>query len=329
MKAMLLHEYGETARFHEEDIPQPRTKPGHVLIRVKAASFNPVDYKIRTLGPDFGPELPAVLHGDVAGIVEEVGQGVTAFKPGDKVYGCAGGVRGTGGALAEYMLADADLLAPMPANLGFAESAALPLVSLTAWQGLHDMASVVQGAHVLVHGATGGVGHVAVQVAKNLGARVAGTVGSADKAELARSLGVEEVIDYKQEPVEEYVRRLTNGQGFDVVMDTVGGKNLEACFPATKLYGHVVTTVARGVHDLSLAHARGLTIHCVFMLLPLVTGQGRDHYGQVLRRLAAWAEDGSLRPLLDGRRFAITEANEAHEYWAGGKHKGKIVLEWR
>ncbi len=329
MKAMLLHEYGETARFREEDIPRPGTRPGHALIRVKAASFNPVDYKIRTLGPDFGPELPAVLHGDVAGVVEEVGQGVTAFKPGDKVYGCAGGVRGTGGALAEFMLADADLLAPMPANLGFAEAAALPLVSLTAWQGLHDMASVVEGDHVLVHGATGGVGHVAAQVAKNLGARVAGTVGSPDKAEVARCLGVEEIIDYKQEPVEEYVRRLTDGRGFDVVMDTVGGRNLEACFPATRLYGHVVTSVARGGHDLSLAHARGLTIHCVFMLLPLVTGQNRAHFGHVLRRLAAWAEAGSLRPLLDERRFAITEANEAHEYWAGGKHQGKIVLEWR
>ncbi len=329
MKAMLLREFGEKARFEETDIPRPEVRPGHVLVRVKATSFNPVDYKIRTLGQPFGPELPAVLHGDVAGVVEAVGEGVTSLKPGDKVYGCAGGVRGTGGALAEYMLCDAELLAPMPANLGFAEAAALPLVALTAWQGLHDMASVVQGMRVLVHGATGGVGHAAAQIAKALGARVAGTVGSQERADLAATLGVDDVILYKQEPVEDYVQWLTDGKGFDVVFDTVGGPNLEKCFPATKLYGHVVTSVARGEHDLSLAHARGLTIHCVFMLLPLVSGENRAHYGQVLRTLADWADNGSLRPLLDKRRFAVTEANEAHEYWAAGKHTGKIVLEWR
>lgn len=329
MKAMLLHEYGENARFREADIPRPEVRPGHVLVRVAATSFNPVDYKIRTLGQPFGPELPAVLHGDVAGVVEEVGESVAGFEPGQKVFGCAGGVRGTGGALAEYMLCDADLLAPMPLNLGFAEAAAMPLVCLTAWQGLHDMASVVQGQRVLVHGATGGVGHTAAQIAKSLGARVAGTVGSREHADLAATLGLDDVVLYKEESVEEYVRRLTDGRGFDVVFDTVGGKNLEKSCAAARLYGHVATSVARGEHDLSEAHARGLTIHCVFMLLPLVSGENRAHYGRVLRALAEWAEAGSLRPLLDERRFAVTEANAAHEYWASGKHTGKIVLEWR
>lgn len=145
----------------------PQTRPGHVLIRVRASSVNPVDYKIRS-GMPIAPDFPAVLHGDVAGEVVEVGEGVSDFAVGDAVYGCAGGVSGTQGALAEYMLADARLLAPKPSNLSMEQAAALPLVGITAWEGL-ERTRVIAGANVLVHGGTGGVGHMALQLARTLG----------------------------------------------------------------------------------------------------------------------------------------------------------------
>ncbi len=166
MKAYVVWNYGPNAQFELADILKPTIRPGHVLIQVKATSLNPVDWKIRTLDVPIAPELPAVLHGDVAGVVTEVGEGVSTFNVGDEVYGCAGGVKGQGGALAEYMLADAQLLAHKPQTLGFRETAALPLVSITAWEGLIDRARVQPGQQVLVHAAAGGVGHVALQLAK-------------------------------------------------------------------------------------------------------------------------------------------------------------------
>src|SRR3954469_15932565 len=140
MKAQIIRRFGGPEVFETADIPRPEVKPGYVLINVAATSINPVDYKVRQHGPPIAPELPAVLHGDVTGTIAEVGEGVTRFKPGDEVYACAGGVKGTGGALAEYMLADADLVSLKPESLTMAQAAALPLVSITAWEGLIDRA---------------------------------------------------------------------------------------------------------------------------------------------------------------------------------------------
>ena len=134
MQAQVLRSYGADAQFELDEVPTPTMKPGHLLVQVKATSLNPVDSKIRRLGPPIAPDFPAVLHGDVAGVVHEVGEGITGFQPGDAVYGCAGGVKGEGGALAEYMLVDAQLVAHKPQTLDFAESAALPLISITAWE---------------------------------------------------------------------------------------------------------------------------------------------------------------------------------------------------
>lgn len=132
MKAMMIEKFGDSSVFTQADVSKPALKSGHVLIRVEASSVNPVDYKIRRYQPPFAPELPAVLHGDVAGVIEAVGDGVNKFKPGDAVYGCAGGVQGQGGALADYMLADARLIAKKPNSLDFRAAAALPLVTITA-----------------------------------------------------------------------------------------------------------------------------------------------------------------------------------------------------
>ncbi|MEO0580173.1 MAG: alcohol dehydrogenase catalytic domain-containing protein, partial [Pseudomonadota bacterium] len=172
MKAMILNEYGDNAVFQPVDVPQPDVRAGHVLVRVAATSVNTVDTMIRQLGQEnlpLSPDLPAVLGMDFAGTVEAVGEGVSAFEPGDEVYGCAGGLGDLPGALADYMLADARLVARKPKTLSMREAAALPLVGITAFEGL-QRANVRAGQKVLVHGGAGGVGHVALQLAKHAGA---------------------------------------------------------------------------------------------------------------------------------------------------------------
>jgi NADPH2:quinone reductase len=325
MKAQLLQTYGETPDFRMAEIDAPALEPGHVLVRVAATSVNPIDIKMRTMRPAFAPALPAVLGMDVAGVVEAVGEGVTGFRPGDEVFGCAGGIAGLPGALAEFMPCDARLLAPKPANLSMEEAAALPLVTITAWQALHDRAQVSAGRFVLVHAGAGGVGHVAVQLAKAAGARVAATVSSREKADLAAALGADETIDYRSERPEEYAARLTGGRGFDIVFDTVGGANLDASFAAAAPGGTVVSTNTRSTHDLSPLHAKSLTLSVVFMLLPLLTGQGREAHGQIMRRAATLAAEGRLRPHL-GHVLSWREIAAAHDLVAGGRTMGKVVV---
>ncbi|MFP5221567.1 MAG: zinc-dependent alcohol dehydrogenase family protein [Acidobacteriota bacterium] len=327
MKAQILRSFGSTPDFAPGEVEKPQLKPGHVLIKVAATSVNPVDIKMRSLAPPFAPKPPAVMGMDVAGVVEAVGQGVTAFKPGDEVFGCPGGIADIPGALAEYMLADARLLARKPARLSMAEAAALPLVTITAWEALFDRARLKPGQHALIHAGTGGVGHVAVQLAKAHGARVATTVSSPEKAKLAESIGADDIINYREEDVAASVQRLTAGRGFDVVFDTVGGATLDASFQAAALYGTVVSTNTRSSHDLSQLHAKGLTLSVVFMLLPLVTGQGRERHGEIMAQAAALAEAGKLRPVLAERRFRFGEIAQAQDYLASGKAVGKVVLE--
>ncbi|WP_126429740.1 zinc-dependent alcohol dehydrogenase family protein [Brevibacillus marinus] len=328
MKAQVIHSFGDPSVFQTAELPKPEVIPGHVLIRVAASSVNPVDTKIRKgLLAGIAPELPAVLHGDVAGVVEEVGDGVTGFQPGDEVYACAGGIKGTaGGALADYMLADAALVAHKPQQLSMQEAAALPLVAITAWEGLIQRAAVKPGQHVLVHGATGGVGHIALQLAKWAGATVSVTASSEDKLAVARDLGADHLINYREQSVAEYVERLTDGEGFDLVFDTVGGENLDRSFQAAKRNGSVVTIAARSTHDLSPLHSKGLSLHVVFMLIPLLYGSHREQHGHILRSVAQIVDDGKLRPLLDLRSFTFAEAAEAHRHLESGQAIGKVTL---
>lgn len=327
MKAQIVETFGGPEVFRAADIETPSPKAGEVLIRVRATSVNPVDTKIRAGGRSIAPELPAVLHGDVAGVVEAVGEGVTAFVPGDEVYGCAGGVKGTDGALAEYMAADARLLARKPSNLSFREAAALPLVTLTAWEGLVDKASVQPGDRVLVMGGTGGVGHVAVQLAKLRGAKVFATVSSEDKARIARDLGADVAIDRRALSAEEMVARHAGGLGFDVVFDSVGGDNLYPAMTAARPHGQVATTVAMQTFDLTTAHVKGLSIHVVFMLVPMLYGLDRAHHGEVLAEVAKAVEAGKLRPLLDETSFTLEQAGDAHARLASGQAVGKVVID--
>ena len=333
MKAYITQKYGPDGRFELAEIDTPEPGEGEILIKVKATSINPIDNKLLRHELGFNPELPAVLHGDVAGVVSAVGSGVKGFEIGDEVYGCVGGFIGTPGALAEYVPADARLIARKPASLTFTEAAALPLVVLTAWESLIDSARIEAGEHVLVHGGTGGVGHVAIQLAKAKRARVAATVSSKDKAEIARSLGADDIVYYRDESVDAYVQRLTDGRGFDVVYDTVSGPVFGQSLNATRIRGRIVT-VFTGTEsttlDLMNAFIKAATIHTQNMSIPLITGEGRAHHGEILREAAELADAGKLKPLIDPNRFTFAQANEGHALFESGKHVGKIVLdvEW-
>jgi NADPH2:quinone reductase len=327
MKAMVIDRFGGPEVFAAATLPDPAPGPGEVLVAIEAASVNPVDWKLRSRGPAIAPALPAVLGADFAGRVAALGAGVTRFAVGDRVYGCAGGVRGMPGSYATMIAADARLVAHAPRGLSAREAAALPLVTITAWEGLHDRARIEAGQSVLIHGGTGGVGHVAVQLAAAAGARVAATVSSPEKAAIARRLGAAETIDYRAETPEAYVARLTAGRGFDVVFDATGGSDIAASFAAVRTSGQVVTIVSQYTADLSPMHAKGLSLHVVFMLLPMLTGEGRARHGEILAEAAALADRGGLTPLLDARRFALADVAAAHAHLEGGKAVGKVVLD--
>ncbi|UYX50202.1 zinc-dependent alcohol dehydrogenase family protein [Bacillus thuringiensis] len=328
MKAQIIHSFGDSSVFQLEEVSKPKLLPGHVLIHVKATSVNPIDTKMRSGAvSSVVPEFPAILHGDVAGIVIEVGEGVSKFELGDEVYGCAGGFKGTTrGALAEFMLADARLIAHKPKNLTMEEAAALPLVTITAWESLFDRANIKSGQNILIHGATGGVGHVAIQLAKWAGAKVFTTASQQNKIEIAHRLGADITINYKEEPVQKYVQKHTNGNGFEVIFDTVGGKNLDNSFEAAAVNGTVVTIAARSTHDLSPLHTKGLSLHVTFMALKLLHTDKRNDCGEILTKITQIVEEEKLRPLLDSKTFTFEEIARAHEYLESNKAIGKIVL---
>ena len=312
--------------FRVAELPRSTVGANQVLVGIAASGVNPLDTKIRAGKAAHARQpLPAVLGLDMAGTVEEVGPGVTAFKPGDEVYGMVGGVGGHQGTLAEFVVADADLLARKPENLSMREAAALPLSVITAWEGLVDRAKVHADQKVLIHAGAGGVGHVAIQIARAFGAEVFATV-SPDKAKLVEGFGATP-IDYRSISVEEYVAAHTDGVGFDIVYDTVGGATLDASFTAVKRYtGHALSCLGWGSHALAPLSFRGATYSGVFTLLPLLTGEGRAHHGEILTQAAALAEAGKLRPLLNECRFSTACIAAAHALVESGS-LGKVVVE--
>ncbi|WP_273427312.1 zinc-dependent alcohol dehydrogenase family protein [Marinobacter sp.] len=327
MKAMVLNQYGEHAAFEQTEMTAPSAQPGQVIVRVAATSINTVDTMIRQMGKDLplSPELPAVLGMDFAGTIEAVGEGVSGFSPGDEVYGCAGGLADLQGALAEYMPADAQLIAHKPKSLTMREAAALPLVGITAFEGL-QRAGVKAGQKVLIHGGTGGVGHVAVQLAKHFGATVYSTASGEQAFDIIKGYGATP-IDYKTETVNDYVQAHTSGAGFDVVFDSVGGANMTNSFEAAALNGHVSTTVAMVELDLMTAHFKDLSIHVVFMLIPMLHNHHREAHGDILAQLAQIVDQGGVKPLLDDQRFNLAEVGKAHDRLTSGQAIGKVVVE--
>lgn len=323
MKAMVIKSLGNSDVFQQVEREKPQAKTGHMVIAVKATSVNPLDTMLRSTETPWSANLPEILHGDVAGVVMEVGDGVTNFKVGDEVYGCAGGIAGTDGALAEYMLVDADLMALKPSSLSMREAAALPLVSITAWEALVDKLKVQPGENVLIHGATGGVGHIAIQLAKHLGATVT-TTTLPRNLETAATLGADNLVNVAEQDVQSYVSQYTDGNGFDAVFDTIAGENIQHSFEAARFNGSVATTLP--ISDVLQVALKSLSFHSVLMLIPLVHGLNRRSHGEILAQIATLVDSGAIKPLIDDSHHSIWEVSAAHQRLESGQAVGKVVL---
>jgi NADPH2:quinone reductase len=329
MKAVVMSEPGGADVFSLQDIPEPEIDaPGQIKVRLHAAGINPIDTKIRSRGLFFESKGPAVLGCDGAGLVTQVGDDVSQFKPGDKVWFCHGGLGREQGNYAQYKVIDAGEASSMPRNLDFVQAAAGPLVLITAWEAMFDRANLSAGQTILIHAGAGGVGHVAIQLAKQRGAKVATTVGSHDKAAFVRELGADLVIDYKQQDIVEAVNSWTDGTGADVVFDTVGPDVFRQSIPAVAPYGALVTLLDPGPGvDWKEARTRNLQIGFELMLLPMLRDlpRARAHQVDILKSCARMIENHQLH-LHVSRQMPLEEAGAAHQLIEAGRTQGKIVL---
>lgn len=323
MKALILTDFNTPYQLQE--IKKPVAGKGEVLVKIMASGINPLDLKIQSgQAAHAKAVLPAILGIDMAGIVEAIGEGVIGFKTGDEVYGMTGGIAGVQGSLAQYAAVDADLLALKPASLDMKEAAALPLIFITAWEGLVDRMKVSKDKTVLIHGGAGGVGHIAVQIAKAFGAKVFATVNAKD-FDLIEFYGATP-IDYNT-PVEGYVERYTQNDGFDIILDTVGGAVLDASFKGVKQYtGHVASILGWGNHALAPLSFRGATYSGVFTLYPLISGRNRKQHGDILKKAAELVENKQLMPIVDPGNYILETIQVAYNDITNGKTKGKVVV---
>jgi len=329
MKVIEMRKTGgpEVLTLTERAVPA-RSSPTGLLVRLKAAGINPVDTKLRARGVLVPDGLPAVLGCDGAGVVEAVGEAVSRFKPGDPVWFCHGGLGGPEGNYAEYALVDEGIAQPKPGSLDFVHAAAAPLVLITAWEALYDRADLAEGKRVLIHAGAGGVGHVAIQLARLVGARVCTTVSSPRKAELVRALGAECVINYQEEDLVTAVMDWTEGKGVDVALDTVGPAVFARTVPAMACYGDLITILQPGPdQDWKEFRNRNLRIGFEWMLAPMLYEQpaARAHQGEILRRCVQWIDTGELR-IRVSETFPLDQVAVAHKRIEAGHTQGKLVL---
>jgi len=329
MKAIEIRETGGPSALRLVERPRPALRgPDDILIRIRAAGVNPIDTKLRARGPLQPDGLPMVPGCDGAGVVEEVGEAVTRFKPGDEVWYCHGGIGGPLGSYAEYIVLDNQLAQARPRGIDFVEAGAAPLVLLTAWEALHDRARLHEGQRVLIHAGAGGVGHVAIQLARAAGARVCTTVSSPEKADFAHSLGAEYCINYREEDLVEAVMDWTEGQGVDIALDTVGPEVFRQTIAAMAHYGDLVTILDPGpTLDLKEARIRNLRISLELMLTPMLRDvpRARIQQGEILRRCGKLIDAGELR-IHVSRAFPLAEAEAAHRLIEDGHVTGKLAL---
>lgn len=300
MKAMILNSFGGPESFELCDVPKPVPHAGQVLVRVHATSINPLDYQVRRGDYRDLVPLPAITGHDVSGVVEAVGPGVTMFSPGDEVWYTPQIFDGPG-SYAEYHVANENIIGRKPASLSHLEAASLSLVGGTVWEALIGRAALRVGESILIHGGAGGVGHVAIQVAKAIGAKVFTTVRE-DNFEFARSVGADVVIDYQKEDYIDAVMRETGGRGVDVVFDTIGGNTLSRSPDALAQLGRVVTIVdIEQPQNVVQAWGKNASYHFVF------TRQNRGK----LDELSALIEHGQLRPHV-GAVYSLADIPRAH-----------------
>ena len=328
MKAIVMTQTGPAELLELRDLPESHIEqPTQIKVRLGAAGVNPVDTKIRRNGLLNPGSLPAVLGCDGTGEVVEIGAAVDQYRVGDRVWFCHGGLGGEPGNYAEYTVLEQRWAAPMPRSLDFEQAAAGPLVLITAWGMLYDRGRLATGQTVLIHAGAGGVGHVALQLAKLRGARVLTTVGSAGNERLARDFGADEVINYRQEDFAAAVNRLTDGEGADLVAEMIGPEVFARSIECTAHFGDLVTLLDPGPLPLAEARLRNLRIGFELMLTPQLRHltAAREHQVRILRQCAGWIDAGQLR-LHVSQTFPLSEAAAAHRQIETGHTVGKIVL---
>jgi NADPH2:quinone reductase len=334
MKAILMTAAGGPEVLALRDIELPELpSPHHLRVKLAAAGVNPLDAKLRARPFLFPDSLPAILGCDGAGIAEQAGSAVTRFREGDAVYFNNGGLGGNQGdepgCYAEYTMVHEDYCASPPANISLQHSAALPLVLLTAWEALVERAGLQAGQTILIHGGAGGVGHIALQLARHLGARVAVTVGDDRKKGLAHGLEAEKIIDYKEKDFVTEIAEWTGGKGVDVVLDTVGGETFLRSFNAARIGGRIVTILSTPLspEDMQLARMRNLSICFELMLSPQVMKLHEERIRQrkILEQGALLVEAGELGVLVSDE-LPLQDAAAAHRLIETGRTLGKIIL---
>ncbi len=302
MKAILINEYGGNDVVNYTDATRPEPQAGEVLVKVQTAGVNPVDWKIRSgAGERMGLKLPVMLGGEIAGTIEKIGEDVTDFKAGDAIYGMV-----KVGGFAEYVVAKTSDIAPKPESIDFEHAAAIPLGGLTAWQAIFDLANLSNGQKILITGASGGVGSLAVQFAKAKGAYVIGTASGRNE-KFVRGLGADEFIDYTKQNFEEIVTDV------DVVFDTVGGDTFEKAFQTLKKGGFLVTSVA--FPDEEKAREFGIKSARVFC----------KPNAEELKAISELVKTGKLKARID-TTFPLAEVKKALELSESGHADGKIIL---
>lgn len=308
MKALQYKNYGGSAVLEINEVEKPIVGKGQVLIEVHAASINPFDYKLR-LGymKDGMPlQFPFTIGGDLSGVVTAVGEEVNNFKIGDEVFGQSYNFGGSSGSMAQFAAANIDSIAQKPANIDHNQAASLPLVGSSAIQALEDHMNLQSGQKILIHGGAGGIGSIAIQLAKHLGAYVA-TTASAKDIDFVKGLGADKVIDYTQEKFEEKL------SGFDAVYDTVDGDTTERSFKVLKKRGILVSMLGKPSEELAVEY--GVT----------VVGQGTKTDSEHLTKLAQLIEQGAIKPQVD-KIFPFEQSRAAFEYAENNHPRGKVVI---
>jgi NADPH2:quinone reductase len=331
MKAAVLTGAGDAHMLKLMEVPDPVINdPQEVLVHLHAAGLNPVDYKLRKAGGFYPDRLPLILGCDGAGVVKEIGEGVTKFKVGDEVFFFNGGMGGDDqGNYAERTVVHQDFLAAKPISLSMVEAASVPLVWITAWEALFDRCALKPGDTVLIHAGAGGVGYIAIQIARQAGALVLTTISSREKADFARSLGADHCINYKEEDFVEKVLHLTGGKGVDVVFDIVGGQVFAESFSAARIYGHVVTLaeINFSKDDAKVAKLRNLSLSYELMLTPMhfKMREARVRQTGMLENAARLIDAGRIRVVVNNV-FSLDEIDLAHQFVERGHSIGKTVV---
>jgi NADPH2:quinone reductase len=329
MRAVVMSRPGEPEVLEVQEVAKPVIREGReILIRLKAAGVNPVDTKLRSKGTYYPQQMPAILGCDGAGVVEAIGDEVRRFRPGEAVYFYHGGIGGKPGNYADYTVIDERFVVHKPSRLSFVEAAAAPLVLITAWESLHDRMQIRPGQPVLIHAGAGGVGHVAIQLAKSAGARVCTTVGSAAKAQFVEPLGADEAILYKETDFVQAVLNWTDQKGVALALDTVGGQTLVQTFSAVRHYGDLVTILQPPADtDWKAARVRNLRISLELMLSPAIDNlhDAERHQTWILQQCADLFEAGKLQVHVS-QTFPLDEAAQAHRRVQQGSTTGKCVL---